>query len=144
MKQKGFEYVKRNIEYANEKAEKNYRNFLIQSLKNDWAMAWIEDIEEEKEKAKELQEKQMKLEEYQEKIKRLRSSARKRAEEIIKNWSEEQYNKKYEEIKQRIGGIIKDEELIKESVIYEEMKRIISEAIKIGKLPESIAEDILR
>jgi plasmid replication initiation protein len=143
LKKEGFEYVERNILYANEKAEKNYRNFLIQSLKNDWAMAWIEDIEEEKEKAKELQDKQMKLEKYQEKIKRLRSSARKRAIEKIKNWSKEEYNKKYEEIKHKIGGIIKDEELIKESVIFEEIKRIINEAVKIGKLSQSMAEDIL-
>ena len=143
LKQKGFEYVKRNIEYANEKAEKNYRNFLIQSLKNDWAMSWIEDIEEEKEKAKELQEKQMKLEKYQEKIKRLKASARKRAEEVIQSWSSDQYNAKYEEIKHKIGGIIKDEELIKESVIFEEIKRIINEAVKIGKLSQSMAEDIL-
>jgi plasmid replication initiation protein len=144
LKQKGFEYVKRNIEYANEKAEKNYRNFLIQSLKNDWAMSWIEDIEEEKEKAKELQEKQMKLEKYQEKIKRLKASARKRAEEITQSWSKEEYNKKYEEIKHKIGGIIKDEELIREAIIFEEMKRIIDEAVKIGKLKESIAKEIIR
>ena len=47
LKKKGFDYVKRNIEYANEKAEKNYRSFLIQSLKEDWALGWWEDLQEE-------------------------------------------------------------------------------------------------
>ena len=42
-KKKGFEYVKRNIEYANLKAEKNYRAYLINALKEDWAADWQDD-----------------------------------------------------------------------------------------------------
>ena len=43
LKKKGFEYTKRNIEYANLKAERNYRAFLINSLKEDWAADWQDD-----------------------------------------------------------------------------------------------------
>ena len=43
LRKKGFEYVKRNIEYANLKAEKNYRAYLINALKEDWAADWQDD-----------------------------------------------------------------------------------------------------
>jgi len=36
-------YVKRNILYANEKAEKNYRAYLDRALKEDWGLGWWED-----------------------------------------------------------------------------------------------------
>ena len=63
LKKKGFEYVKRNIEYANEKAEKNYRAFLIKAIKNDWALGWKEDLELlEKMNIKEEQSKSSKSE----------------------------------------------------------------------------------
>ena len=64
-KKKGFEYVKRNIEYANLKAEKNYRAYLINALKEDWSLAWWEDqnlerIEEEQKRKKELENEKFK------------------------------------------------------------------------------------
>ena len=96
LKKKGFEYVERNILYANEKAEKNYRNFLIQSLKNDWAMSWIEDIEEEKEKAKELQEKQKEVEE-----KKLKEMLKKEKDELLKE-AEARFNSLTEQEKEEL------------------------------------------
>jgi plasmid replication initiation protein len=66
LKKKGFEYVKRNIEYANLKAEKNYRAYLINALKEDWSLAWWEDQKIEKEKI-EIQEKKEKEKEEKEK-----------------------------------------------------------------------------
>lgn len=39
-KQKGFEYVKRNIAYSNEKAAKSYAGFLSNALKEDWGHDW--------------------------------------------------------------------------------------------------------
>lgn len=45
-KRYGFDYCKRNILYANEKAKDNYRVFLIKALKEDWALGWWEDTHE--------------------------------------------------------------------------------------------------
>lgn len=39
----GFDYVKRNILYANAKAEKSYAGFLIQALEADWGQDWETD-----------------------------------------------------------------------------------------------------
>ena len=83
-KKKGFEYVKRNIEYANLKAEKNYRAYLINALKEDWAADWIDDqiIEkqsEEKSLQAELQAKEklnkqeIQIQKNREKLKELRA-----------------------------------------------------------------------
>lgn len=43
LRKKGAEYVKRNILYANEQANKNYRVFLLKALKEDWGLGWEED-----------------------------------------------------------------------------------------------------
>jgi len=43
LRKKGAEYVKRNILYANERANKNYRVFLLKALKEDWGLGWQED-----------------------------------------------------------------------------------------------------
>ncbi len=48
-KKHGLEYCKRNIEYANEFATKNYRIFLIKALKEDWALGWWEDKKQKEE-----------------------------------------------------------------------------------------------
>ena len=48
-KRHGYEYCKRNIEYANKKATDNYRVFLIKALKEDWALGWWEDVKEKEE-----------------------------------------------------------------------------------------------
>ena len=42
-RKKGAEYVKRNILYANARANKNYRVFLLKALKEDWGLGWEED-----------------------------------------------------------------------------------------------------
>jgi plasmid replication initiation protein len=92
LKKKGYEYVKRNIKYANTKAEKNYRAFLINSLKEDWALSWIED--------KELSNKQRK-----EEIKTI-IQIEKQAERKIKKLTEEQIElnrKKLQEIKKKLN-----------------------------------------
>jgi plasmid replication initiation protein len=83
-KKKGFEYVKRNIEYANLKAEKNYRAYLINALKEDWALGWqddqlIEKQAEEKSLQAELQAKaklnkqEIQIQKNKEKLKKLRA-----------------------------------------------------------------------
>jgi len=48
LQEKGFEYVKRNIQYTNEFATENYRVFLQKALKNDWGKEWWEDTKEQK------------------------------------------------------------------------------------------------
>ena len=55
-KKHGLEYCRRNIEYANEFATKNYRIFLIKALKEDWALGWWED-KKQKEEIERLLEK---------------------------------------------------------------------------------------
>ena len=56
LKKRGFEYTKRNILYANKKAEKNYRAYLISALREDWAADWIDDqIIEKQSEEKSLQ-----------------------------------------------------------------------------------------
>lgn len=47
LRRHGEEYVERNILYSNEKAEKNYRVFLIRALREDWARDWWEDRQAE-------------------------------------------------------------------------------------------------
>jgi hypothetical protein len=44
----GFEYVRRNILYANKKAEKSYAGFLSNALKNDWGQDWQEEPQQQK------------------------------------------------------------------------------------------------
>ena len=39
-KKKGFDYVKRNVLYSNEKADKSYAGFLNKALKEDWGHDW--------------------------------------------------------------------------------------------------------
>jgi len=51
LKKYGEEYCHRNIQYTNKHAIRNYRTFLDNALKNDWALGWWED-EQEKRKQK--------------------------------------------------------------------------------------------
>jgi hypothetical protein len=51
--QSGSDYVIRNIKYANKHAKKNYRPFLVKSLKEDWGISIIEDEMEKLLKVKE-------------------------------------------------------------------------------------------
>jgi hypothetical protein len=59
-KEKGFEYVKWNILYANEKATKNYSVFLKKCLKEDWGAELREQELKREESEKVLQEKKAK------------------------------------------------------------------------------------
>ena len=69
-KKHGFEYCKRNIEYANVKATDNYRVFLIKALKEDWALGWWEDkIQEQKQKQEQEKQKQQEYQKFLERIK---------------------------------------------------------------------------
>lgn len=43
LKVHGFEYCRRNVEYAGEKAKNNYRTFLIKALQEDWGRGWWEE-----------------------------------------------------------------------------------------------------
>jgi len=146
LKREGFEYVERNILYANEKAEKNYRAYLIKSLQNDWAMAWIEDTEEEREKQAEWHEKKEKTEQYRKYIENIRESARKRALEIISGYSKEEYVLKFEETKKKMGGLgmFDDAEAVKERMTYDKMKELVEMAIEKKILPEHIGRDVLK
>lgn len=55
-KKYGFEYVKRNIEYANQNSKKNYRAYLDETLKKDYGLGFQEDQEQEKKVNFELKE----------------------------------------------------------------------------------------
>lgn len=57
LKKFGPDYVKRNISYANKHAKKNYRAYLINSLKGDWGLQEEEDKEVIKKVKKENDEK---------------------------------------------------------------------------------------
>ena len=52
LKSHGEEYCERNIRYANEKANRNYRAFLCRALADDWALAWWEDEQERRARKK--------------------------------------------------------------------------------------------
>jgi hypothetical protein len=58
--EKGFEYVKSNILYANEKATKNYGAYLKKCLKEDWGVEVREQESKREESEKALQEKKAK------------------------------------------------------------------------------------
>lgn len=69
-KRHGYEYCKRNIEYANQKAIDNYRVFLIKALKEDWALGWWEDkIQEQKQKQEQEKQKQQEYQKFLDRIK---------------------------------------------------------------------------
>ncbi len=146
LKREGFEYVERNILYANEKAEKNYRAYLIKALQNDWAMAWIEDTEEERERQAEWREKKEKTEQYRKYIENIRESARKRALEIISGYSKDEYALKFEETKKKMGGLgmFGDIEAVKERMTYDKMKELVERAIEKKMIPEHIGRDVLK
>lgn len=77
-------YVKRNILYANEKAEKNYRAYLDRALKEDWGLGWWED----KKKADQIGHQPVLAQQDEEQTKRERK-LRLQAQAYIKNLNTE-------------------------------------------------------
>ena len=146
LKKKGYKYVERNILYANEKAEKNYRNFLIQSLRNDWAMAWYEDLQEEQEKAIEAQKKREKEEKFREWVKIQRKKAEERAKEQLSAMPPDEYKKKFDETKKRMSGILSnlDDSIVVGAMVYEKVKEMVDQLVREGKMKQSIGEEILK
>jgi hypothetical protein len=58
--EKGFEYVKSNILYANKEAKKNYEAYLKKALEEDWGAGYREEEGKREESEKALQEKKVK------------------------------------------------------------------------------------
>jgi plasmid replication initiation protein len=98
----GFDYVARNIRYANENSNatkpganltkgSNYRNYLAKALKNDFGLAYQEDMETVQQKENSQKEKQRKQAEQdrleREKIEREKDLARK-AREYMETFSD--------------------------------------------------------
>lgn len=54
----GFDYVRRNILYANAKADKSYAGYLNNSLKEDWGHDWQHDIQATKPKVVDVWKRQ--------------------------------------------------------------------------------------
>ena len=63
MQKRGADYVERNILYANAKAKKNYRVYLLRALKEDWGASWWE--EQEVEQAQEVLEQESRSQGYE-------------------------------------------------------------------------------
>ncbi len=61
----GYEYVKRNIEYSNEKANKQYSAHLCKSLDQDWADEWSEEKKEKIELENKQREENKRIEKEQ-------------------------------------------------------------------------------
>ena len=141
LKNKGFEYVKRNIEYANEKAQKNYRSFLIQSLKEDWALFWWEEKKEREERERILKDKERKELEEKRKIEAIRSKYWEQAE---KEWC-----KLSDKIKQEVINQVKEkspflnnDKIIEYTAIGKIYKKIIEEDFEKNKINKEIYEKI--
>ena len=70
LKNKGFDYVKRNIQYANGNARKNYRLFFQRALEKDWGKNLVENPSKKKaEKKTDLKQEKAKLAKDREKFK---------------------------------------------------------------------------
>ncbi len=91
-KKYGFDYVVRNIRYANKNAKSNYRTYLLKALKQDYGLAMQEDEEAKQELAaqKELAAKEAQQQEIEEKKRlKLEQERLKLADLYIESLSEE-------------------------------------------------------
>jgi len=140
LKKKGFEYVKRNILYSNEKSEKNYRSFLIQSLKQDWALLWWEEQEELKQKELEKKEREREKQEEEERIQKLKNKLLEEAKLIFKNMPEDLKKAEIENIKAR--NIVKNEEIIKKIIIGNIYKKILHKEFTLGNIEQKLYKSL--
>jgi len=67
-REKGFDYVKWNILYANQKATKNYVVFLKKSLKEDWGAEYREEEQKKEEIERMLREEKLKKKQEMENV----------------------------------------------------------------------------
>jgi len=144
LKKKGFEYVQRNIIYANNKSEKNYRSFLIQALKEDWGLLdWEEYLDKEKRK-KELEAKERERQEKIRKIEEIKEKYWKMAEEKFDSLPEEIQQEQIEKIRQTTIGNITSIEIIKSIIVNKICVKMIEEDIKNFKLDERLGQYIIK
>jgi plasmid replication initiation protein len=121
----GFDYVARNIRYANENSNatkpganltkgSNYRNYLAKALKNDFGLAYQEDMETVQQKENSQKEKQRKQAEQdrleREKIERERELAN-QAKEYMKNFSNQELQELETEAIQTLDPELKEKAL---------------------------------
>jgi hypothetical protein len=121
----GFDYVARNIQYTNKNSNaakpganltkgSNYRNYLTKALKNDFGLAYQEDMEAAQQKENSAKEKKRKQEEQKrlerEKIEREKDLA-KQAQEYIKELTEQEIKKLENEAVQTMDPELKEKAL---------------------------------
>jgi plasmid replication initiation protein len=121
----GFDYVARNIRYANENSNatkpganltkgSNYRNYLAKALKNDFGLAHQEDMEAVQQKENSRKQKQRKQAEQdrleREKIERERDLAN-QAKEYMKNFSNQELQELETEAIQTLDPELKEKAL---------------------------------
>ena len=142
-----YDYVARNIIYANDKSNavnpgknmskrSNYRNYLKKALKNDFGLAYIEDLEEKK-KEKQLQQKAEENRKKEEARKKIAEEAKEKLDEAIQNYlsslSKEEHDKLKQEASNRLEGEKKESVLNKKAgskiILKLEIKQIIKERL---------------
>ena len=120
VRDKGFDYVKNNILYANEKAKRNYSSYLQQALAKNWAAVWAEETQMRLDfDAEQRKEEEQAL---------LKEMDRRKAEEEAKKQREAQLAKEREEF------VSKAKQLPK-------MVRTILKEKAIGLVPDAIPKN---
>jgi plasmid replication initiation protein len=125
LEEHGFDYVARNIQYTNQNSNaarpganltkgSNYRNYLTKALKNDFGLAYQEDMEAAQQKESSQKEKQRKQAEQdrleREKIERERDLAN-QAKEYMKNFSNQELQELETEAIQTLDPELKEKAL---------------------------------
>jgi hypothetical protein len=125
----GFDYVARNIRYANRYCKGNYRAYLTKALKEDWGVALEED---DKRKEKVRKEQERKHHEEQEDIKNRTELNRRAREEIEKLSSEEIEALREEALSQLDSTTRKNAEKLNfiETLIRSGMEEIIRDRLR--------------
>ena len=128
-KKHGFDYVARNIRYANKNSHGSYRAYLGKALKDDWGLAVQED---EKSKEKVRKEEDRKRHEEQEELKDRTELNRRAREQIEKLSSEEIEALREEALSQLDSTTRKNAEKLDfiETLIRAGMEEIIREKLR--------------
>ena len=142
LEKKDYNYVARNIAYANDKSNavnpgknmskrSNYRNYLKKALEKDYGLAYIEDLEE-KARKEQLQREAEELKRKEEARKKIAEQAKEKVDELIQNYLANLSEEDHDKIKQEALSQLEGEE--RESVMNKKAGSNIILRVMIKKI----------
>ena len=122
LEKNGYDYVARNIIYANDKSNavnpgknmskrSNYRNYLKKALKDDFGLAYMEELEE-KRRQEELRKKAEEKGKKEEEREKIAKQAKEKLDELIKNYIAGLSKNEYEKLESEALKILPEEQKV--------------------------------